>query len=211
MAGSGEDLVNAVVSLVQDAPPLQVARRTLQFLSRMFHCACAVAYRANGDDLEMLSGFGVDQAAIDAVYAAWRAHRIQLQAGERIQTANSATVPLLAGEELTGILFLRSDTRLASLTFQQFTPLCGVLANLCRSPLETPIPDGTAAHLTAPVPQDVERDHLVSCLEQHEWNLARVARAKGVTRPTIYAWLQRLGIERKRVHLASGYALRRKA
>jgi transcriptional regulator of acetoin/glycerol metabolism len=37
---------------------------------------------------------------------------------------------------------------------------------------------------------------LFAILEQNEWNIARVARLLGVTRPTIYARLERFGLPR---------------
>ncbi len=50
-----------------------------------------------------------------------------------------------------------------------------------------------------PSPRDVERGQLLRLLEQHEWNIARVARLMGVTRRTIYLRLERYGIPRQRV------------
>ena len=47
-------------------------------------------------------------------------------------------------------------------------------------------------------PEDVARDQLFTLLEQHEWNIAKVARVLGVTRPTIYARLHRFGLPRRR-------------
>jgi hypothetical protein len=46
---------------------------------------------------------------------------------------------------------------------------------------------------------DAERARLLSLLEGQEWNIARVARICGVQRQTIYNWLGRLGIDRKKV------------
>jgi transcriptional regulator of acetoin/glycerol metabolism len=39
----------------------------------------------------------------------------------------------------------------------------------------------------------------VALLRFNEWNIARVARIKGVTRKTIYDWLARYEIEREKV------------
>jgi transcriptional regulator of acetoin/glycerol metabolism len=40
---------------------------------------------------------------------------------------------------------------------------------------------------------------IVATLEQHEWNIARVARARGVTRKTVYDWMKKYEIPRRRV------------
>ena len=46
---------------------------------------------------------------------------------------------------------------------------------------------------------EIERQRLLSALERHEWNIARVARLIGVTRRTIYLRLKRYKIDRRRV------------
>jgi transcriptional regulator of acetoin/glycerol metabolism len=46
---------------------------------------------------------------------------------------------------------------------------------------------------------EMEKEHLLQTLQRNEWNVARVARKLGLGRPTIYARMQRYGIERKKV------------
>ena len=87
-----------------------------------------------------------------------------------------------------------------------FGALFDLVAKLVRTPLVEVQNDWVPLDHEA-----VEREQLVHLLEQHEWNLARVARAKDVSRPTIYAWMDRLGIERKHVRAVTGYALRQKS
>lgn len=48
-------------------------------------------------------------------------------------------------------------------------------------------------------PRAVERESLVNLLHREEWNVARVARLLRVTRRTIYARMERMGIVRERV------------
>jgi transcriptional regulator of acetoin/glycerol metabolism len=48
-------------------------------------------------------------------------------------------------------------------------------------------------------PDNARRDELLASLTLHEWNIARVARAQGVTRKTIYEWMARYAIRRERV------------
>jgi transcriptional regulator of acetoin/glycerol metabolism len=40
---------------------------------------------------------------------------------------------------------------------------------------------------------------IIATLELHEWNIARVARVKGVTRKTVYDWMKKYEIPRRRV------------
>jgi hypothetical protein len=46
---------------------------------------------------------------------------------------------------------------------------------------------------------DLFRDELIATLRLHEWNVARVARVKGVTRKTVYDWLDKYAIPREHV------------
>jgi Bacterial regulatory protein, Fis family len=47
--------------------------------------------------------------------------------------------------------------------------------------------------------KSLRRDELIATLRLHEWNIARVARIRGVTRKTIYDWLQKYDIKREHV------------
>lgn len=47
--------------------------------------------------------------------------------------------------------------------------------------------------------ESILRRQLETLLHEHEWNVARVARILGVTRVTVYARMERLGIERLRI------------
>lgn len=45
----------------------------------------------------------------------------------------------------------------------------------------------------------IERRQLMTLLNRHEWNIARVARALGCNRVTVYKRMRRLGVPRLRV------------
>ncbi len=49
------------------------------------------------------------------------------------------------------------------------------------------------------LPSDLRREELIATLRLHEWNIARVARVKGVTRKTIYDWLAKYDIPREHI------------
>ena len=209
MVEPGDDLVGAIVSLVQEGSRAETARRGLQFLAKMLRCSCAAAWAEQDGELQMLSGYGVDQAAMDTIHSTWNTARRHLSTGERIHGTQSAVVPLMVGDELVGVAYLRSEGLLPPLPYQ-LAPLWAILGKLCRTPAQA-APGGALQGMADGLPTEVEREQLLACLERNEWNLARVARVNGVTRPTIYAWMGRLGIERKRVHLASGFAIRKRA
>ncbi len=54
-------------------------------------------------------------------------------------------------------------------------------------------------YLASTPPEVVEREQLMLMLHHDEWNLARLARRLGITRPTLYARMRRLGIKRVRI------------
>jgi transcriptional regulator of acetoin/glycerol metabolism len=60
-------------------------------------------------------------------------------------------------------------------------------------------PTNPESYLELTAPHEVRRHQLLLLLERHEWNVARVARAMGCARMTIYSWLARYGIERRRI------------
>ena len=55
-----------------------------------------------------------------------------------------------------------------------------------------------------------DRIQLLALLEMHEWNVARVGRMVGVTRQTVYKWLDQYSIPRE-PGKRSGFALRKRA
>jgi len=206
MSAGSDGIITSLLSVLQDGTPTEVASRAVRVLSGAFRCACTAAFREDHGFLKLLSGSGVDQPAIDAVNEIWSTSRRRLVSGNSVASATSVMLPLMSEGDLVGVVFLRSERPLGAVPEQQMAPVCALLAKLCRTPMDSP-----QAQLSALKPEDLERERLVACLDQHEWNLARVARAMGVTRPTIYAWMDRLKIERKFIRAQSGYALRKKA
>jgi len=54
-------------------------------------------------------------------------------------------------------------------------------------------------YLVATPTDSILRRQLETLLHEHEWNVSRVSRILGVTRVTVYARMERLGIQRLRV------------
>jgi hypothetical protein len=200
-----DDFITAMLSVLQDGTPAEVARRAVRVLSNAYRCPCAAAFLEERGFLKMLSGSGIDQSAIDAVNELWSTSRRRLVSGNIVLRTTSAMLPLMAEGELVGVVYLRSDRPLSAIPEQQAGPICTLLAKLCRTPMDAP-----EAQISTLFPEDLERERLIACLETHEWNIARVARAMGVTRPTVYARMERLKIERKYIRVKAGYALRQK-
>jgi hypothetical protein len=189
------DLLGAVLKLIEEGGPARAPRAATAFVARTCRCETAALFAEDDGALRLVTSYQIDQAGIDAVNASWGTARRRLRAGERFATPRFVLVPLLLAGEFVGLFFLRTDApTLGPLNLPAFMPFWDLLARLVHTPA-TETEEWTAAiHGT---PEDLERQQLVYLCEQHEWNLSRVARAKGVSRPTIYAWMKRLGIDRK--------------
>ena len=196
-----EDLLNAIVWLVESGGPGTVAANAVTFLARATRSSSAAAFAVGEDgELKLFASHQIDQHALDAVQGAWNAQQTTLRAGEPISSEGWLIGPLKTGSEFAGLLFLgqagKPDLR-------QLSRVLEILAKAMRSGPSSPQKGEWAAFLEKTSPEEVAREQLVLLLEQNEWNVARVARLKGVTRPTIYNWMERYGIKRKRPLLQS--------
>ena len=62
----------------------------------------------------------------------------------------------------------------------------------------SPVQEATL-QLARTSPAEAERVQLLSLLQEHDWNIARVAALLGIARRTVYMRLERYGIARKKV------------
>lgn len=145
--------------------------------------------------LRLFASRGVDQRALEAVEGMWRARRQELVEGRPVMGGDGVLFPVTLGDHLAGVMFTdgfrgRAPDARDLQALAQFARVAGhALAGRRSEP---------ARYLGATSPEDVARDQLLVLLEQHEWNISRVARELGVTRPTVYARLERYGLPRLR-------------
>lgn len=122
-----------------------------------------------------------------------------LAAGQEIPGPDYLLVPLLNGAaQLLGLLFLDSPKVVgASVDLRQYA----VMFAQCLAARSTDPTPALASFLgtLAPRSEDRDRERLLLSLNRYEWNVSRVARDLGVTRRTIYIWMKKYGIERRRV------------
>jgi len=204
------DFVGAVIDFLEAEGPALAARKVVSFLARTYRSATAAAFVENRGALELLTCNHADQPAINTVQATWRVNHTRIRAGELFATPSSVLVPLSDAGVFVGVLFLRSDApTLGRIDLVPMGPLLDLLAQVARQRDAAVAPDWASA-LRTTAPEDLEREQLRHQLDESEWNVARVARARGVTRPTIYHWMERLGIERRHVRSVTGFA-RKKA
>src|SRR6185295_16971937 len=188
-------LVDHLVDVVLASDPSSEAERLLRALVAFTGGRRAALFELQQDQLRLFSSRGLDQAALETVEGAWRTRRDELGNGGPVTTADALLYPVRHQEQLLGLLYVDAGERPVTdpRDFQalaQFTRIAGHALSRRRSE--------PARYLAATSIDDMARDQLLVLLEQHEWNISRVARELGGTRPTIYARLERYGLPRLR-------------
>jgi hypothetical protein len=189
-------LVDHLVDVALAADPSSEAEQLLRALLGFTGGTRAAIFELRlSDGLRLFASRGIDQTALELVETNWEARRPELCAGRAVFAGDGVLFPVILDDQLTGVMFTDGfggrapDTRdLQALA--QFARVAGhALAGRRAEP---------ARYLGATSPEDVARDQLLVLLELHEWNISRVARELGVTRPTVYARLGRYGLPRLR-------------
>ena len=166
---------------------------------------CAGLFLGRGD-ASLLGGVGVDQACLDRVRTSWQQEAERLRDGRPAWFGTWCVWPC---ESTRGCLlvYLAGPT----LKLPEIREAVGAVAELLDMLMGidqglTEAPGGGEAaqaavdlYLKATSPAEVERRQLSIVLNESEWNIARAARALGITRITVYNRMQRLGIARLRV------------
>jgi hypothetical protein len=175
--------------------PRRAADGLLGILIDALHADAAGLFDVRGDRIVLVVSRGIDQRDIDQAEATWLDTRLSLLAGQTASRTSFALVPLCQDLQLVGALYLSSrpglklDHQAVEVLRPMFTTAVGSVDD--RSPIEN--------YLERTPTMDIEREQLVVQLNRNEWNIARVARLRGVSRVTVYAQMRKLGIPRERV------------
>lgn len=178
-----------------DVPdPRAQAQRTLTAIMAVNAARSGAVFTLGPGGLALVVSAGIDQRGLDAATLAWMRDRHLLREGETVSAGEFSVTPLIDGAFKTvGLLCLdRLDEKLCP---------PGDLRVLTGS-LARQVVRATMGETIGPIEDLAEgeaKHRLLGLLNRHEWNIARVARAYGVTRMTIYAWLGRYGIQRQRL------------
>jgi transcriptional regulator with GAF, ATPase, and Fis domain len=166
-------------------------RRVLSALAVLNDSPSAALF-ALGEKPRLIAAVAVEAHHLAAVERAWSRHADLLADGEAVRIASVVVVPVVGSSGLFGLLCLdRFDEMVCPTTTRE-----ALLANLSRALVRPPM---SAHGLELPAAEDAEKARLLQRLDRNEWNIARVARLYQVTRKTIYEWLERYDIPRKRV------------
>jgi transcriptional regulator of acetoin/glycerol metabolism len=157
--------------------------RILRLLATFTSANGAALVEVRGRRTELFIAVELAQPLVDALDHAWSNEREQLLAGSSVKRKGHVIVPLLRAGSLVGLLALDSPD--PSTVSEGVSALGPFLLDAIEVAKEN--------EKSAPGTE------LRRLLEEHEWNLARVARILGVARLTIYERMRRYGIPRVRV------------
>ncbi len=180
-----------IASLLLDAAgPLDASRRVLTYLGEHNEARSVSLWRAvEGGELVLELGMGVTQDDIVAARAMWAANSTDLAAGRPLVEDDRALIPA----RVPGAFVLLEGIDPKRLDVDTVADAASVALKALQRDEFTSKSHGLLSM------HGLRREELIATLRLHEWNIARVARVKGVTRKTIYEWLTRYNIPRERV------------
>jgi transcriptional regulator with GAF, ATPase, and Fis domain len=213
------DLVDLLLTLLSREDPRRLGERLLDAAVARYDGRRAALWLRKQERCTLFLSRHVDQGVLDAVQAVWTSRREALRGGQVLTAregsgprelreaiegtpARSAVLaPVVAEQRTIGLLYMEAaEQRFASPEdldgVRQLSRVAAVALS-STAPFEAPR-QVIAAYLENMSEQAVARDQLLVLLERNDWNVARVARALGVTRATVYQRLARFEIPRQR-------------
>jgi hypothetical protein len=161
-------------------------------------------------NLKLKGGVGVDQECLDRVLSTWATAAAQLREGRPEWCGSWCLWPCSTPGGLVLVYLAGGTLRLP----QVRRTVGGIARLLALLAVENPKPvrdePSHAAQTAVDVflrnasAEEVERRQLKILLHESEWNIARAARMRGVTRVTVYKWMSRLGVERLKLRRGLG-------
>jgi transcriptional regulator with GAF, ATPase, and Fis domain len=173
--------------------PRQKLDRIVAYVVRESESRGGALLSVESDKLVPCITRGVELERLAGVQAHWEQARPTLEKGRVRLEGESILAPVSQGDRLVGVLYLDRPRRFDEADTEMLRELLG------RGLAAPAVPSAVATFLSTASPEEVAREHFLLILQQNEWNIARVARSLGVTRPTVYARLERYGIDRKKV------------
>jgi transcriptional regulator with XRE-family HTH domain len=154
----------------------------------------------------LVYGVGIDDGVLDRVNGAWAQEREALVGGQPFWRGSWCAWPLPV-EQGQLLVYVAGPRALALPVVQE---ALGALSGSFRAAVAGAAPGGPSAdddvinaYLKREPLKSIERRQLETLLEQHEWNLSRVARFLRISRITMYERMKRFGIERLHVRKTS--------
>ncbi len=181
--------------------PFAAADGILNFLVELNAATAGAVFRREGEGFSLYASRGIRHDVFGAVDRTWAdpEHRRLLLAGKLVTSPDPLATkkfvihPILANKaELVALLYLESTVpdfvgRLDLRSFRKYGPMLHDAFGGAGRPV---------TYLETTSLEAIRKDKLLILLARNEWNLARVARILGVTRRTVYVWLEKYDIDR---------------
>lgn len=149
-----------------------------------------------GDGYRLFASTDPDDSDLLRIASAWNEHRVTLLNGAPVVIADWAVMPI--GRPVVGLVYLCKGK--LELTPVLLRNLINELGDLFLFAFEARdrAPESRAMHelyLARTPMKDIERDKLQLMMRLYEGKKSRVAKALGTTRPTLYKWLAKHGLD----------------
>jgi len=182
------DLAQFADVLLGSSNPRDAAERTLRWLKDEYGARAVALWQSNGDGLILELSLGLDHESLGGAQELWARDPAGLLDGQPVVDGNRVLIPT---RPKGSYLYLDGvDTRRLNLTIAADGATVALNALHRKASNVQGRPFGS---------DDLRREELIATLQLHEWNLARVARVRGVSRKTIYDWLAKYNIPRDKV------------
>jgi DNA-directed RNA polymerase specialized sigma24 family protein len=195
------DLRGEVLGRLIAADPQLSLEETLRVVVMQAQATRGGVFSAQ-DSVELLAGCGVTQEMLDRVRGAWARERKRLSDGRPVCDGRWSVWPVVSAGGLL-LVYVASDGDLRVAPVRDAVTQAGeILAAAARidEPTEGTVSEEAVDRFLEVTSRDaIERRQLMTLLNRHEWNIARVGRALACNRVTVYKRMRRLGIPRLRV------------
>jgi hypothetical protein len=168
----------------------------------------AAIYAHGADTLHLLALRGVGQPGLDLVARLWRDRELRPGRAWADDASRSVVLPCGSPDAVVGVVLLQWPSDETMRAAPGLPALVSVVTALLQrldvvgrteahvATLESGVAFPRVRAASEPTASGMA---LRALLEEHEWNVSRVARLLGVTRMTVYNRLRRQGIARERV------------
>ncbi len=173
--------------LLDASSPRDAALKILGWIQKHNRARSVALWREEEGELLMEISVAADEDTISGARTLWAGGRAALKAGGPL----SGESQVLAPTKQAGVYVYLDGVTPKRVDLKTTVEGAGIAALALRR-----LRPGASRR---EMDDDLKREELIATLNLHEWNIARTARARSVTRKTIYDWMAKHKIARERV------------
>jgi hypothetical protein len=183
------DLFIQIASLLAPADPEGSATRVLRNVVDVNKASGAAIVSVRDSSPVLFTSCNVSLEDVAHLEDLWRDYGAWLLAGRTFEQTRTVLLPILEGEVVLGVLYLKEPQRYDAAATGPWLAALSIFVRAAGAPARVAYPENPPS----------KRDQLLRALNEREWNVARVARDLGVTRRTIYLRMGRFDIARQHI------------